>query len=78
MPRKSIKAWAAVGTHGLPFCCLLSPNPALENRYEIYDSLKAAQRSGPFVREVTITLGPHVRPLGKDGDARANKAEVRK
>lgn len=59
--RKTIKAWAAVGSHGMPFYCEFSPREELVGRYEIYSTAEAALKSGPFAREITIQLGPIVK-----------------
>lgn len=59
--KKTIKAWAAVGSHGLPFYCEFSHLGELVGRYEIYSSAQKALESGPFAREITIELGPMVK-----------------
>lgn len=60
--RKTIHAFACVGSNGAPFCCWGSPHEALVGRFEIFDTQKAAERmaiSKAHVRKVRIILGDY-------------------
>jgi hypothetical protein len=74
MTKRSLKAFACVGTHGLPYCCQISSDPRLNGRYEIFDNYSDARKmalSVKNIRRVRIILGEFVEPpLGKSGDAK--------
>lgn len=69
MAKKSIQAFAAVGSHGLPFCCQVSSDQRLQGRFEIFDNYSDARKtaiSDQNIRRVRIILGDYVLPPGKN------------
>lgn len=63
--RKSVEAFACVGSHGKPFASMVSSNPQIQGRFEIFLTQKDAEGmalSPAHVRRVRIILGDYTQP----------------